>query len=83
MAKEVVFTAKAPAPVGPYSQAVRAGGFLFVAGQIPMDPASMAMPEEPALYTQSFRNSNAVALSRRTIAVSSLPSCNKRRPGVG
>jgi len=38
MSKKIVFTEKAPKPVGPYSQAVIAGGFLFGAGQIPIDP---------------------------------------------
>ncbi|MCZ6688381.1 MAG: RidA family protein [Planctomycetota bacterium] len=38
MSHEVVGTPRAPAPVGPYSQAVRAGGFLFASGQIPLDP---------------------------------------------
>jgi 2-iminobutanoate/2-iminopropanoate deaminase len=33
-----VSSAEAPKAVGPYSQAVRAGGFLFLAGQIPLDP---------------------------------------------
>jgi 2-iminobutanoate/2-iminopropanoate deaminase len=33
--KEIILTDKAPAPVGPYSQAVKAGNFLYVAGQIP------------------------------------------------
>lgn len=36
--KKIVFTDKAPKPVGPYSQGVKAGNFLFVAGQIPIDP---------------------------------------------
>jgi len=40
LAKQVVFTEKAPKPVGPYSQGVKAGGFLFVAGQIPIDPST-------------------------------------------
>jgi 2-iminobutanoate/2-iminopropanoate deaminase len=35
---EAVATAAAPAAIGPYSQAVKAGGFLFVSGQIPLDP---------------------------------------------
>ena len=35
-----VSTADAPKAVGPYSQAVRAGGWLFVAGQIPLDPGT-------------------------------------------
>lgn len=33
-------TEAAPAPVGPYSQAIRAGEFVFVSGQIPLDPAT-------------------------------------------
>lgn len=37
---ETVNTDKAPRPVGPYSQAVRAGGFIFVSGQIPLDPVT-------------------------------------------
>ena len=35
-----VETAAAPAPVGPYSQAIRAGGLIFLSGQIPLDPES-------------------------------------------
>jgi len=37
---EIISTDKAPKAIGPYSQAVRAGGFLFTAGQIALDPAS-------------------------------------------
>jgi 2-iminobutanoate/2-iminopropanoate deaminase len=35
-----IATADAPAAIGPYSQAVRAGGFIFLSGQIPLDPAT-------------------------------------------
>ena len=38
MKKQILHTDNAPAAVGPYSQAVRAGHFLFTAGQIPLDP---------------------------------------------
>lgn len=38
MTKEIVSTKKAPAAVGPYSQAVKACNLLFVSGQIPLDP---------------------------------------------
>ncbi|MFQ3575524.1 MAG: RidA family protein [Cytophagales bacterium] len=38
MKKEIVFSANAPKPIGPYSQAVKAGGMLFVSGQIALDP---------------------------------------------
>jgi len=40
MPKEIIATEKAPAAIGPYSQAVRAGGFLFCSGQIPLDPTT-------------------------------------------
>lgn len=36
--KKIVKTNQAPAPIGPYNQAVKANGFLFVSGQIPADP---------------------------------------------
>jgi len=38
--KEVVFTERAPKPIGPYSQAIKLGNLLFVSGQIPIDPAT-------------------------------------------
>jgi 2-iminobutanoate/2-iminopropanoate deaminase len=38
--REIVSTSNAPAAVGPYSQAVKVGEFVFSAGQIPLDPAS-------------------------------------------
>ena len=40
MARQAVSTDKAPAAIGPYSQAVRAGNLLFLSGQIPIDPAT-------------------------------------------
>ncbi len=40
MKKEAVVTRGAPNAIGPYSQAVRAGGMVFVSGQIPLDPAT-------------------------------------------
>lgn len=41
--KKQINTDAAPAAIGPYSQAIEAGGFLFYSGQIPLDPASGAM----------------------------------------
>lgn len=40
MAKQVIFTDSAPRPIGPYSQAIKSNGFIFVSGQIPIDPAT-------------------------------------------
>ncbi len=43
MRRNAVTTSKIPAPLGPYSQAVRAGPLIYCAGQIPIDPESGAM----------------------------------------
>ncbi len=45
MTKRTVFTEKAPKPVGPYSQAVISGDFVFISGQIPLDPKSSKIVE--------------------------------------
>jgi len=38
--KSIIYTEKAPEPIGPYSQAVLTGNMLFISGQIPIDPAT-------------------------------------------
>lgn len=43
MSTNVVSTAGAPAAIGPYSQGIKANGFLFTAGQIPLDPETKAL----------------------------------------
>jgi 2-iminobutanoate/2-iminopropanoate deaminase len=40
MSKEVIKTSNAPAPIGPYNQAIRSGNFLFISGQVAFDPAT-------------------------------------------
>jgi 2-iminobutanoate/2-iminopropanoate deaminase len=56
--REAVSTPAAPAAIGPYSQAIRAGSLLFVSGQIPLDPATSTMVEgDIAVQTHRvFRN---------------------------
>jgi 2-iminobutanoate/2-iminopropanoate deaminase len=43
--REVISTTNAPAAIGPYSQAIRANGFLFISGQIPVDPTTQKLVE--------------------------------------
>ena len=43
MSKQIINTPLAPAPVGPYQQAVRTGNLIFTAGQIPLDPLTNAL----------------------------------------
>ena len=59
--KLVVSTDKAPPAIGPYSQAIRAGDFLYVSGQIPVDPATGNVPAEIAAQArQSLENLKAI-----------------------
>jgi 2-iminobutanoate/2-iminopropanoate deaminase len=43
--RDVISTQDAPQAIGPYSQAIRANGFIFVSGQIPVDPATQKIVE--------------------------------------
>ena len=43
--KSVVATSSAPAAIGPYSQAIKAHGMVFMSGQIPLDPGTMQLVE--------------------------------------
>ena len=45
MANQVIHTENAPAAIGPYSQAVKAGNMLFVSGQVPFVPETMEIVE--------------------------------------
>lgn len=54
---KVIATKKAPAAIGPYSQALDLGDLVFVSGQIPVDPTTGTMPETiEAQATQSLTN---------------------------
>ena len=58
---EVLATEKAPAAIGPYSQGMVTGGLVFCSGQIPVDPATGAIPEGiDAQAEQSCKNVAAV-----------------------
>jgi len=51
--REVISTKNAPQAIGPYSQALRANGFIFVSGQIPVDPATQQLVEgDVAIQTE-------------------------------
>ncbi len=59
--KKVISTPEAPAAVGPYSQAIECGGMLYVSGQLPLDPATGAMPAAIAEQTRrSLENVGAI-----------------------
>lgn len=62
MPREPITTADAPAAIGPYSQATRAGGTVFVSGQIPLDPATgeLVAGDLAAQARRAFDNLRAV-----------------------
>ena len=61
--KQIIRTERAPAAIGTYSQAVKAGRMVFLSGQIPLDPETMQLvgPDVRAQIRQSFENLAAVA----------------------
>ena len=63
MTKETIHSDNAPAAIGTYSQAAKAGQFVFLSGQIPLVPATMEVVEGDfaARATQVFENLKAVA----------------------
>jgi 2-iminobutanoate/2-iminopropanoate deaminase len=60
--KKSIITSEAPAAIGPYSQGIRAGGFVFVSGQLPIDPATGAFSGEAIAdqTRQSLANIRAI-----------------------
>ena len=59
--KKAIATTKAPGAIGPYSQAVEANGFVFISGQLPINPATGEMPEGVTAQTeQSMKNLQAI-----------------------
>ena len=63
MSKEAIHSDSAPAAIGTYSQAVKAGDFVFLSGQIPLDPQTMDIVDGDfeARARQVFENLKAVA----------------------
>lgn len=64
MAKTIIHTDNAPAAIGAYSQAVRAGDTVYMSGQIPLDPASMTVVGDGDFRSEAhqvFKNLRAVA----------------------
>jgi len=59
--KTVVYTDHAPKAIGPYSQAIKANGFLFISGQLPVNPATSDVPDGVEAQTQqSLENLKAI-----------------------
>lgn len=64
--KEVLCSEKAPDAIGPYSQGIGAGGFLFVSGQLPIDPSTkeLVLPEIKTQTEQALQNLTAILAAK-------------------
>jgi len=62
--KKAISTAKAPAAIGPYSQAIQVGNLVYTSGQLPIDPATGKFPEGgiKEQTRQSLKNIQAILL---------------------
>jgi len=67
--KKIISTSEAPGAIGPYSQAVRSGSFLFCTGQIPLDPKSgQIVPGDIAAQTRRAMDNIAALLKAASLS---------------
>jgi 2-iminobutanoate/2-iminopropanoate deaminase len=75
--KKRIFTERAPKPVGPYNQAVEAGKFLFVSGQLPIDPEeNKIVAKTMALQTRQVMGNLKVILEAAGYGLKDVVSAN-------
>lgn len=77
MKKEIILSSNAPKPIGPYSQAVKAGGLLFVSGQIALDPKTgNLINADIRVETQQVMNNIKAILAEAGIDFSHVVKCS-------
>jgi len=67
--RDVISTPNAPKAIGPYSQAIKANGFVFISGQIPIDPATGNLTLVPNPYYDLFCSGAAQLPDGRILTV--------------
>src|SRR5262249_23102679 len=71
--KKIISTSQAPGAIGPYSQAVRSGSFLFCSGQIPLDPKSgQIVPGDVTAQTRRVMDNVAAILKAEGLTFDSV-----------
>ncbi len=71
--KTVISTAAAPAAIGPYSQAIEAGGFIFISGQLPVNPATGGIDgADAATQTEAVIKNIEAILKARGLSLKSV-----------
>ncbi|MGO9308654.1 MAG: RidA family protein [Spirochaetia bacterium] len=75
--KEIIRTRDAPAAIGPYSQAIRFGGLLFVSGQIPLDPGTGAVVDgDIVVQTERVLKNLEAVLKAADMSFSNVLQCS-------
>ncbi|MCD6328102.1 RidA family protein [bacterium] len=76
MPKRTISTEDAPAAIGPYSQATIAGGFLFISGQIPIDPKTgLLTKQSPAEQMRLVMNNIGAILKQAGVSFKDVVKC--------
>jgi 2-iminobutanoate/2-iminopropanoate deaminase len=74
--REVISTPNAPKAIGPYSQAIKAGGFVFTAGQVALDPATgQVVPGDIAAQTERVMKNLAAVLQAAGSGLEKVARC--------
>jgi 2-iminobutanoate/2-iminopropanoate deaminase len=77
MANQIIFTDQAPAPIGPYSQGVRAGNTVYVSGQIPLDASGqMVGAGDVAAQTQQVLKNLTAVLAAAGLSLTDVVKCS-------
>jgi 2-iminobutanoate/2-iminopropanoate deaminase len=77
MANQIIFTDQAPAPIGPYSQGVRAGNTVYVSGQIPLDASGQLVGAgDVASQTQQVLKNLTAVLAAAGLNLTDVVKCS-------
>ena len=76
MPHQIILTDQAPAPIGPYSQAVRAGNTVYVSGQIPLDAAGQLVPGDVAARTHQVLKNLTAVLAAAGLQLTDVVKCS-------
>jgi 2-iminobutanoate/2-iminopropanoate deaminase len=76
MAHQIILTDQAPAPIGPYSQAVKAGNTVYVSGQIPLDANGQLVPGDIAAQTHQVLKNLTAILKAAGLTLADVVKCS-------
>ena len=76
MPHQIILTDQAPAPIGPYSQAVKAGNAVYVSGQIPLDASGQLVEGDVAVQTHQVLKNLTAVLAAASLQLTDVVKCS-------